>query len=53
MITRRISALAIGLALALFTRAPLGQTRSVKALVRYIALLQRVDVVIKHGVRYK
>jgi imidazolonepropionase-like amidohydrolase len=33
VITRRISALAIGLALALFTRAPLGQTRNVKALV--------------------
>jgi imidazolonepropionase-like amidohydrolase len=33
VITRRISALVIGLALALFTRAPLGQTRNVKALV--------------------
>jgi imidazolonepropionase-like amidohydrolase len=31
--TRRISVLAVGLALALFTRAPLGQTRNVKALV--------------------
>src|SRR6266487_4676 len=33
MITRRIAALAIGLAVALFTRTPLGQTRTVKALV--------------------
>jgi imidazolonepropionase-like amidohydrolase len=33
VITRPISALAIGLALALFTRAPLGQTRNVTALV--------------------
>jgi imidazolonepropionase-like amidohydrolase len=33
VITRRIFALALGLALALFTRAPLGQTRNVKALV--------------------
>jgi N-acetylglucosamine-6-phosphate deacetylase len=32
VITRRISVLVIGLALALFTRARLGQTRNVKAL---------------------
>src|SRR5258705_4244346 len=33
VITRRVSALAMALAAALFTRAPLGQTRTVKALV--------------------